>query len=445
MIATLSKLYWRRYLRRNSLRGALWASELDSFPKLTPPEQRRLLSERLLGQLRYFAARPDALPEWREAARIRAPEELWSVWPSLPVLTKDLLRQRFNPEETQRHCGLPGRIDSTGGSTGEPTRFYHDRAMSFAAVAAIHYTSVRMGWRPGMGTLCIWGSERDIGKTVPWKIRLHNTLLRQYMVDGYRLSDDTVDRLLSLALRHRPVALYGFTSMLSYVAERMLARGLQLPPETVRAAWNGGEMLYQQDAQVFREAFGVPLLNRYGGRELSTMACQFDPTGPLWVLRPWLFLEIVDERGKPVRPGEPGRLLWTSTICRGTPFLRYEIGDLGAAASSLVDESGVRGLGELLGRTAGLITLADGRRVNNIFWNHLFKEFPEIRQFQVVIRAGASILFRLAGAGMSEPRQQELLGILANFLPSHRFEFVWVEGIPRTREGKLIQVVAENR
>jgi len=440
MIATLSKLYRRRYLRRNSLS----TQDLDHFPKLAPPVQRRLLSERLLDQLHHFAARPDALPEWREAARIQNPEDLWSVWPSLPVLTKDLLRQRFNPEETRRHCGLPGRIDSTGGSTGEPTRFYHDRAMLLAAVAAGHYTSVRMGWRPGMGTLCIWGSERDIGKTVHWKIRLHNTLLRQYMVDGYRLSDDTVDRLLSLAIRHRPVALYGFTTMLSYVAERMLARGLELPPGTVRAAWNGGEMLYEQDAALFQKAFHTPLLNRYGGRELSTMACQFKPGDPLWVLRPWLFLEIVDERDKPVRPGEPGRLLWTSTICRGTPFLRYEIGDLGATTSSLVDESGVRGLGELLGRTAGLITLADGRRVSNLFWNHLFKGVPEVRQFQVVIRGGASILFRFAGTGMSGQRQEELLGILGNFLPSHHFEFVWVEGIPRTRQGKLIQVVAEN-
>jgi hypothetical protein len=44
---------------------------------------------------------------------------------------------------------------------------------------------------------------------------------------------------------------------------------------------------------------------------------------------------------------------------------------------------------------------------------------------------------------MSEQRQQELLGILGNFLPSHHFEFVWVEGIPRTRQGKLIQVVME--
>ncbi len=39
------------------------------------------------------------------------------------------------------------------------------------------------------------------------------------------------------------------------------------------------------------------------------MACQFQENGPINVLRPWIFLEVVDEQGRQATPGEPGRLL----------------------------------------------------------------------------------------------------------------------------------------
>lgn len=439
MMRTLSKLYWRRYLRRNGRP----VDELDRFPRLSPVDQQRELAQRLLAQIRYFGNREDALPEWREAARIREPEQLWRLWPDLPVVNKSLLGSRFEPGQIQSRFPLPGRRDATGGSTGEPVRFFHDDAMLRASVALGYYTSLRMGWRPGMATICVWGSERDIGKAMRPRVRLHNKLLRTYLIDGYRLSDETVDRVVTLAHRHRPVAVYGFTTMLSYVAERVLARGLRLPEGAVKTAWNGGEMLYEEDVATFQKAFGAPLLNRYGGRELSTMACQFEPGGPLWVMRPWLFLEIVDERGRPVSPGEAGRLLWTSTICRGTPFLRYDIEDLGASDPWLEDESGIRGIRQIHGRAAGLVELADGRKVSNLYWNHFFKECPEVRQFQVIVRGPRSFRLLLKGAGFTAEREGELLHILRNFLGPCSVTIEWVEEIPRTRQGKLVQVVRE--
>lgn len=439
--AMLSRLFWRRYLRRNGYP----ISELDQFRTLSPQQQQHVLARKLLDQIHYFGAREDALPEWKEAARIRRPEDLWRHWPDLPILNKQALRIRFAPAEMQARFRLSGRVDATGGSTGEPTRFFHDWPMLRASTTLIYYTNLRMGWQPGMAMLCVWGSERDIGKSLSRRVRLHHALLRYFLLDGYRLSDETVDRFLALVKRHRPVAAYGFTTMLAYLAERILARGIEIPPGWVKTAWNGGEMLYDDAAAVFQKAFGVPLLNRYGGRELSTMACQFEAGGPLWVMRPWLFLEIVDEHGKPVSPGQSGRLIWTSTICRGTPFLRYDIEDLGASALSLQDESGICGISQLQGRTAGLIELPDGRKINNIYWNHLFKEFPEVRQFQVVVRGATSFRLLLKGTGFTPEREAHLRGILQNFLGNFRLEDIrWVEEIPRTSQGKLIQVVRES-
>ncbi|HSW50230.1 MAG TPA: hypothetical protein VLH09_08650, partial [Bryobacteraceae bacterium] len=293
----------------------------------------------------------------------------------------------------------------------------------------------------GMPTICVWGSERDIGRQVSLRIRLHHRLLNELPVDGYNLTPQTAARVCDLVGRQPGSAIYGFTSMLEYVAEKTLENGWAPAAGSMAVAWNGGEMLFPRQSDLFRRAFGVPILNRYGGRELSAMACQYEEHGPLWVLRPWLFMEVVNESGRPAGPGESGRLIWTSTICRGTPFLRYDVEDLGSFDAPRADESGVTALRELDGRLAGLLELPDGRKVSALFWNHAFKGFAEVRQFQVVLCEEGSIQFLLVGKGLSDTREAELTGVLRAFLRTIPFRISWVEVIPRTARGKLVQVV----
>lgn len=440
MIARLiGKVWWERYFRRNA---CPW-EELEQFPQLPPDRQRQILAQRLLDQIRYFGNREDSLPEWREAAEINDPDELWRVWPFLPILDKQTLQSRFQPGEMQARFKLQGIASSTGGSTGEPTAYFHDIRMMRANAALIAFARLRMGWRPGMAIIVVWGSERDIGKSTALRARLHNRLRRVFLVDGYNLTEQTVCRVLALVKRHRPVAVYGFTSMLEFVAQKTIDLDLIPHRGSVQIAWNGGEMLYEHQDAVFRTAFGVPILNCYGGRELGVMACQSREGSPLHVFRPWQFVEVVDEKGKLAGPGESGRLLWTSTVCRGTPFLRYEIGDLGMFDRAHADESGILCLQELHGRTAGLLRLPNGKLINCIFWNHLFKEFSEVQQFQVILTKNGGLQFLLKGRGFTAPRETCLSTTLKNFVGDLPLQISWVEKIPLTLQGKLVQVVQE--
>lgn len=440
MISLASRLYWRRFLRRNA---SAW-TDLDVFPACDPARQRRELARRLLDQIRYFGGRADALPEWREAARITDPDELWRVWTGLPVLTKRMLCDCFPAQEMRDRFGLQGRISSTGGSTGEPLRFFHDTAMIRTILARDVYTRLRMGWRFGMPVITVWGSERDIGReTGSRRSRTTAKLLRTYLVDGYQLSQTTVDRVVHLVRAHAPVALNGFTSMLEFVARAVVEQRIPLLPGSVCVAWNGGETLFPEQGRIFQQAFGAPLLNRYGGRELSTLACQFEVGGPLQVLRPWLFLEVLRDDGRPADPGESGRLVWTSTVCRGTPFLRYDMEDLGVFASAHQSESGIAALDQLHGRQSGILQLPDGRVVSNLYWNHLFKEFAEVRQFQVVLKRNGEIWISLVGNGLTEAREAELRRTMSHLLKATPVKLIWTEQIPRTTQGKLVQVLRE--
>ena len=417
-------------------------TELSSFAAEPGRVRRDLLGRRLLSLVRYFGARADALPEWREAARLTDPEALLGMWSRLPIVSKALLRDRFAPASVRRASGLPGRSGATGGSTGEPTLFFHDDRMVRSCRALDLYSRRRMGWRPGMPTIAIWGSDRDIRPGgSPWRA-LAKSIRGDFVVDGYHLTDDTARETVRLVRQHAPVALFGFSSMLGHVAQRVLDLGLSVPPGSVAVAWSGGEMLLEQHSASFERAFGTPILDRYGGRELSTMACQYEARGPLHVPRPWLMVEIVDDEGNAVAPGVPGRLLWTSTICRGTPFLRYEIGDLGSYAPEDVDDAGIRALSALHGRQAGVLEI-NGKSINGLFWNHLLKEFDEVRQFQIVLTRQGALRLRFAGSGFEPRRERELREILSRFLGAVPVSIEWGERLPLTAGGKLMQVVRE--
>jgi phenylacetate-CoA ligase len=200
-------------------------------------------------------------------------------------------------------------------------------------------------------------------------------------------------------------------------------------------------MLFDQQRELFRRVFGAPMLNAYGGRELSLLAFERFEGAPLSVLRPLVFVEIVGPNGQPASPGEPGRLICTSTVCRGTPFLRYEIGDVASYRAEDADESGLGSIGQLQGRIAGLLELPGGKTINCIFWNHLFKEYEEVQQFQVQIRGQAGITLLFKGRPFEPNREDSLRGRLRAFLGDIPVRIDWLPALPLTAQGKLLQVV----
>lgn len=435
----LSKLTWQAY-------SAFLAEPIATpvrFNALDPQGRRHAMSARLLAVIRHFGRRADSLPEWRDAAGIVDPNEIWKIWPSLPVITKSILNDRFEPVELQRRFNLKGRQNATGGSTGEPTRFFTDNAMLRVSRGAHLYSQIRMGWTPGMPTISVWGSDRDIGKQASPLRRVAAYLYSHHMVPGFAITDEDVDRVHSIIRAEQSVAIYGYSSLLEFVAERTLAMGRTFESGRVRVAWNGAEMLYDRQIELFKQAFGVPILNRYGGRELSVTACQEVEGGPLRLIRPWVFAEIVNEAGQPAAPGEVGRLLLTSTASRGTPFIRYDIGDLAVYSEPDRDESGLSAIRALHGRSAGSIRLQDGRVISCIYWNHLLKDFPEVRQFQVRLSRDGRISLLLAGQGFTPTRSAHLTSVLKLVLRDQEVALQWVPDIPRTAQGKLAQVVQE--
>lgn len=437
----LSEVYWSLYFAKS--KAAVYWRELDSFSDLNPAQRKQRLSEMLLAQVRYFGYRRDALPEWREAAGVTSPLELWEIWQHLPILTKIDIQDRYIPEEIRDAFGVNGIINQTGGSTGEPTRFLWDSESIKRRAAAQYYCWKKFGWRPGTPTVCLWGSPRDLGLAANRRFKWLTNLRNVRTVAGFAFDSSTVEQTKAFLNRHEQVAIYGYTSLLDQLARALQDQRYVVPENKVVAAWSGAEAVEREQAERFEDVFGTRIRNQYGGREFGAIAFEDGNNGPLKLLRPNVFIEIVDDAGRPCGPGEVGRILITTLHGRGTPFLRYENGDLGRYDISDLDESGIGALASIEGRKSGLVRLKNNRVVHNTFWGMLIKEFPQVKQFQVRQHRDQSIVIRLRGERLSDEDEQRLRGLVGNMVMDTPFRLEWVDKIPLTREGKLIQVHSE--
>ncbi|MBL4845835.1 MAG: phenylacetate--CoA ligase family protein [Planctomycetes bacterium] len=146
--------------------------------------------------------------------------------------------------------------------------------------------------------------------------------------DPSTVSDERVDAVLDELEGFAPSMLAFDAAYAAPVARRALATGRRLP--SVKAIITSYGVSSSLHLDLLKKAFGVPVHDMYSMTEAGPIAGSC-AEGAYHVFSPCL-VEIVDEEGSPVAPGEVGRLLVTTLENKLTPLLRYETGDFARAA-----------------------------------------------------------------------------------------------------------------
>ena len=79
--------------------------------------------------------------------------------------------------------------------------------------------------------------------------------------------------------------------------------------------------------QAIEAAFGVPVKNLYSCAEAGYLASPCPAGHGLHVHAENVILEVLDEKDRPCKAGETGRVVMTVVHNFRTPFIRYDIGD----------------------------------------------------------------------------------------------------------------------
>ncbi|AXH00705.1 hypothetical protein DVJ83_16250 (plasmid) [Deinococcus wulumuqiensis] len=239
-----------------------------------------------------------------------------------PPLTKKEIIGRS--DEIFQH-GAITQAYSTGGSSGEPTRFpaaLHEALDNYARTYA-----ARSWWglQPMDPYLHIWGHSHLFGGGPVQKLkrRVQDTLSGAMRVNAYDMSEEGIAGHYQALIRQNPMSIIGYTSAVFRLARHIEHHKLRTRGLTrLKAVIVTSETVTEPDIEVLERVFGVPVVIEYGSAETGTIATSRGNSFPLQVLHLSNLVQLASEGGIRV----------TTLTDRIFPLINYDIGDRGEAA-----------------------------------------------------------------------------------------------------------------
>jgi phenylacetate-CoA ligase len=326
---------------------------------------------------------------------------------------------------------------ATGGSTGDPFQFQYNPDSEYHRLAVMWRGYGWAGADIGRRSAYIW-SWPYAGRS-GWRLAreiVYQRILGRTYFNIFDLSEQHLPQIARRLGKLAPETIVCYVSGGVAVARWLLDNDVRLPPP--RAVITGAEPLHEHERELLQRAFGAPVFNTFGSREFMLIAAECERHEGLHVSADNLIVETVDEAGEPVI-GRPGRVLITDLHNFGMPFIRYANGDLATLATRACScGRGLPLIEHVEGREADVVRLPDGRRLTGLFFVHLFKDFPEIRYYQVAQSGTGELRIRIVPMVPSpRPSMANLLHALRIHLGAAvEIRIELVEQIPLTRAGK---------
>lgn len=335
------------------------------FEELPLATQDRIVLDRL-SQLVHIAT---LNPAWKERLALAGVSgDIASVedFEAIPLTDKDTFRAFFTGERPGlvvpvSHCGFQV-VASGGTSSGAPSETVYSLqelqdTYDFAGEFMGRHLMPRYLGKDGpkwvattLADYQMWSSGTMVGGVLQKIPGVNYIGAGPVNLDVYRL-------MMSYP---GPKAIMGITGSIALLAS--FAEGLD---ETARASLHmalyGSGMLTQKTRQDLKAAYpNLAILSYFAATQAETIGLQLVEDSPYLTAVPGLhFIEIVDENGKAVAPGEEGELVVTRLHANAAPVLRYKVGDRVIRRPDLVSK-GLNALQfEYAGRSGDFMHIGD--------------------------------------------------------------------------------------
>jgi phenylacetate-CoA ligase len=345
----------------------------------------------------------------------------------IPLLTKEIIRGA-GTLMVSKDPMRKGHPSSTGGSTGEPLRFYVDVSAGPFRRANTMRGYRRAGVDVGDRQAFLWGTALDIPFRERFAGAVKNYFNNHLYLSTFNMSDERMLDYVSRLRAYRPHLFTAYPSALALFADFCRSKGItDIRP---RAIISSGEQLFDSQRELIEAVFVCRVFNRYGSREFGNVAQECEEHRGLHVMSDLSYIEILDDRGAPAKEGEVGEIVVTDLLNLYMPFIRYRTGDLAVPTGRVCPcGSGFPLLERVEGRSFDAVVTLDGKRVGGFFWTWLSRAVPGIRRFQIEQRERSGIVFRfVAGPEWRAEYERELeTKVKENCGAGFRVTFVRVE------------------
>jgi len=214
---------------------------------------------------------------------------------SVPFLTKKELREDFdnlyiiNPKLKRIYP------NTSGGSTGEPTKFMQDNYYHDWSAATKIFYNEWAGRKIGEPLIKLWGSERDIlGQTESASHRLANWVRNLKLLNSFRMTQEEMEKYVEEINLYKPKMILAYVQSIYELAKFARENNLKLnSPNSIMAS---AGVLYPKYKELIQNVFQCPVFNRYGSREVGDMACDCDRHEGLHLNVFTHYIEIIDKK-----------------------------------------------------------------------------------------------------------------------------------------------------
>lgn len=338
---------------------------------------------------------------------------------------------------------------STGGSSGEPVHFYITRESYEWRCAVSDRGYAWAGAEEGRKSFYVWGEPiHKTSRWKEWKRRINWRLQQRICFDSFVFDDERKRLCCRMIDKFKPYSIVGYAGNLVELA-LFVKRHKDMLHWKAKTVITCAEGLQSGQRELLENVLGEEVFMSYGSREFMLIGMECSEHLGYHVMCDNVMVEIVDEHGIPVKNGESGRILITDLHNTANPFIRYEIGDVGAWYSE-GDRRCPCGspfplVARVDGRIQDFIRLPDGGTLSALFFPHLMKEFKWIHAYQVIQNSPDTITLNLiTDDELQSSMLDEVSRILSSKIGSNmRILFRKVDALIRNRVGKMPIVIHE--
>lgn len=348
-----------------------------------------------------------------------------------PVISKREINE-FKDEILTRPANSLNKISSSGSSGLQSTVYLSKNEISITRAQQTRWWEWA-GYKLGDSILQTGISpDRSLVKKVK------DYFLKTKYVHAFALLPEEIKLILKESKKKHVKNFFGYASSLYVFAEIAAEEGIDIKFESM-LCW--GDKMFESYRKKIKNVFACDVQETYGCTEGFMIASQHD-LKYLYIMTPWVYLELLDENGQEVKDGEIGQVVVTSLFAKAFPLIRYKLGDL---AIRLPKEKYPKNrkfayplLEKVIGRDTDIIKTSSNKSMIVHSFTGIFEYYPEIRQFQVTQNKLDEIQIKyISNQGKIDRQLNEIKNkIIQNLKEDITITFKEVSEIPNSPSGK---------
>lgn len=296
---------------------------------------------------------------------IKSPEDL----KKLPIMTKEIANAHFDEIVPDNLSHIKCRLGKTGGTTGEPMKYYCDENVWGYVTATKIFHWKKASYRYGDAFVAL-GSSSLFAKKPSLVRRIYDKIRNEVPMNSVNLTDELCEKYVQQIKRQKIRYIYGYAASIYILTQYVAKNNIDLTQ--IEAVFTTSENLTDAYRQLMEQTYKCRVMDCYGARDAGITA--YEVAIGSYHVGYNAIVEVVNE----IAPNT-GTVLTTNFLNYSFPLIRYQFGDEAELAVNVPEkEYNGQVIRKVIGRTSDVMRLGNGHSLTATGFSMIMKEFDVV-------------------------------------------------------------------